>query len=210
VLRIITAANGDIIGGGFRTPNHEGSDYAWMFRVNPQGKLLWNRYFCDSLQRPWTYMGIYDLAETPEGNIVATGRVRDTIPGTNGDVNLNLFLLRTGADGCLNGNCSDSTQYITIVKEPGRKGLFGTLPNLRVAPNPVSTTLHVTLPEGSSGERRLEWYSLSGRLLHTLSVEEAHAETLTLPAPALPDGAYWLTLREGLRLTARQLIILKK
>jgi hypothetical protein len=56
----------------------------------------------------------------------------------------------------------------------------------------------------------LEWYSLSGQLLHAVPVEGRQAETLTLPAPALPDGAYWLTLREGLRLTARQLIILKK
>lgn len=72
VLRIITAANGDIIGGGYRIPSYDTYDYAWMFRVNPEGKLLWNRFFSDSLQRPWSFMGIYDLAETAEGDIIAT------------------------------------------------------------------------------------------------------------------------------------------
>jgi hypothetical protein len=211
VFRIITAANGDIIGGGFRVPSFDANDYAWMFRVNPEGKVLWNRFFCDSLQRPWTFMGIYDLAETAEGNIVATGRVRDTIQGGD-DVNSNLFFLRTGPDGCLNGNCSDSTQYITIVKEPGRRGLFGPLPNLRVAPNPVSTILHVTLPESSEKQRHLEWYSLSGRLMHNIDLSENSSEqrTLSISVPTVPDGLYWLVLREAGRPVAKQSIIIKK
>jgi hypothetical protein len=211
VLRIITAANGDIIGGGFRVPSFDTQDYAWMFRVNPEGRVLWNRFYSDSLQRPWTFMGIYDLAETAEGDIVATGRVRDTIQGGD-DVNSNPFFLRTGPDGCLNRNCSDSTQFITIVKEPGRGGLFGTLPNLRVAPNPVRTTLYVTLPEGKGGERHLEWYSLSGRRLQglALSGDEAAQKALPVDVPPVPDGLYWLVLREAGQPVAKQSIIIKK
>ena len=207
ILRVITAANGDIIGGGFRVPNYQTYDYGWMFRVSPEGEVKWNRFYSDSLVRPWNAFGIHDLAETPEGDIIATGIVTDTIGGDN--FSLNVLLLRVGADGCLQKDCDDRTQYITPVQEVFRVPFGASPARLEVSPNPVGAQLRVVLPEAGGPARQLEWYGLSGRQLGTVAVE-AHQREATLPTEDLPTGAYWLLLREAGLPVARALVFVRR
>ena len=208
ILRVITAANGDIIGGGFRVPNYPTYGYGWMFRVSPEGILKWNRFYSDSIVRPWNAFEIHDLAETPEGDIIATAIVTDTVV-EGGIANMNVLLLRVGADGCLQKDCDDRTQYITPVQEVFRVPFGASLARLEVSPNPVGAQLRVVLPEAGGPARQLEWYGLSGRQLGTVAVE-AHQREATLPTEDLPTGAYWLLLREAGLPVARALVFVRR
>ena len=139
-LRI--AANGDIIGVGSNTGDGKG----WLFRISADGILKWERNY-DNPHVPDGQEGylLYDVTETPDGGIAATGRVRHL--NAQGQDELDVWLLKVDSMGCLIPGC---TGYDVDVGESGVG--IATLPEvtdeIRIFPNPATSEaiLHYQLP----------------------------------------------------------------
>lgn len=119
IYRLILAQNGDIIGCGYdNTLIHEDDDYSagWIFRISPQGELLWERQYYMSEHFEWD--GVFPLesiVELPDGRLAATGWRLDR--RKDGTINGNVWLLITDENGCLSEGCDDETVWVTAVEE---------------------------------------------------------------------------------------------
>ncbi len=161
-----SCANGDILGSGFRDGgNFPNKGKGLLFRMSPQGELIWEHHYSDSLIRPWaSHMELLEVCEMADGRIAATGIVFDWYE-EGGRRDPNVVVLVLGPDGCLEPGCEGELQYITSVSEPIIKG--SALPRLVVSPVPSSGPMQVLLPEAlaGGGPYELRCYSADGRLL---------------------------------------------
>lgn len=211
VFGLITAANGDIIAAGYNYEAYGGEEQGWLFRASPAGDILWERYFSDSLQRPWSPIFFYDVEETSDGQIICVGYIEDSIPGVsiNVDRNINMAILMTDADGCLVSECPGGLQYITSAPEaPGRGG--EPMRWLEVAPNPAQSTLRVHLSEQlEPSSARLQLFNVAGRLVLDREAVGAGASQ-ELDVQGLSPGFYGLVLKERGRVVARQKVVIQR
>ncbi|MCO6487694.1 MAG: hypothetical protein J5I98_04710, partial [Phaeodactylibacter sp.] len=121
------AANGDIIGMGqarYEIYPDEINDIGyigWAFRMSPQGEILWDRYIYHE-RSPLLSGSFYHSTELPNGDLVFVGTYQDTFPNHEPFVNdVNVWLVRVGADGCLIPDCQD----MQIVTDTGVVTLTG-------------------------------------------------------------------------------------
>lgn len=185
-----TTANGDILGcGAYNSYNI--FDSAWLLRVSPQGEIIWEHYYSDSLLRPWYIMEPYDITETPDGRIAITGIALDSTP--IGPVNANVLLLVVDENGCLIEDCSEGYHLITEAAEPPEvEPRFG--PHLW--PNPADETLRVEweTPAGFFRIDRIDLYELTtGRLVMTQALD-GNQQPLTLSVSRLSGGIFLAVL----------------
>ncbi len=197
VYRIITAANGDILGCGvFQQNGNKGK--TWLFRMSSDGDLLWERHYSDSIQRPWSpQLEMLDLCEMADGRIAATGLVFDTT--AIGTFNINIGLLVLGADGCLEPNCSGLNQYITGAFQPITKN--APLPQMICSPNPASAIVQVELPQiiGSTQNKQLlRCYDAQGKLMAQINWDNT-VSARQIDVSHWPPGTYQLLFFEGSR-----------
>jgi len=190
VYRIITAANGDILGCGVYQKDG-GKGKTWLFRATVGGEILWERHYSDSIQRPWSpLLEMLDLCELADGRIAATGIVYDT--NAVGSLNPNVGVLLVGTDGCLEPGCTGVTQYITGVFEPLAQST--PLPQLRCSPNPASSLVSVKLPAVPTNvntQQTLRAYNAQGIMI--AEFPWAHAsETQQIVVSDWPPGVYQL------------------
>ncbi|MCO6488428.1 MAG: hypothetical protein J5I98_08425, partial [Phaeodactylibacter sp.] len=121
------AANGDIIGMGqgrydFYPEEIGGVGYfGWVFRMSPEGEVLWDRYIYHE-RSPLLSGSFYHSTELPNGDLVFVGTYQDTFSNYEPFVNdVNVWLVRVGADGCLIPDCQD----MQIVTDTGVVTLTG-------------------------------------------------------------------------------------
>lgn len=208
VFGLTTASNGDIIGAGFNVEALSEREKGWLFRATPEGNILWERSFSDSLQRPWSPIFFYDVSETSDGNIICGGQIEDVIPGVdiNAERNVNMVILVTDSEGCLLPGCSGGLQYITAapdlrVPQP--------LQWLEVAPNPAQEMLRVRIPFVSSEIRvHLELHDALGRMVVSRSMKD-HAEWEEINIGQFPSGYYSVVLYGNGIVLARNKVIIQ-
>ena len=208
IFGIITANNGDIIAAGYNYEASGGQEKGWLFRATSEGDILWERYFSDSLQRPWSPIFFYDLYEGSDGQIICTGFIEDSIPeiNINIDRNINMALLVTDADGCLSPGCPSGLQYITAAPEASHPE---PLQWLEVAPNPANDVLRVILPVFSNVKGiRLELWDAVGRVVVKHTVNEP-GDLEEIDIRQLPSGYYILVLYDNGVIRARNKIIIQ-
>lgn len=206
-LGLITAANGDVIGCGVTdAPVYQ---KGWLFRATPQGDILWQRFFSDSLKRPWSQLPFYDLAENPDGSIVVSGSVKDSVGGLNPydpeNVNENLVLLVTDANGCLTSDCPEGFQDVTTAV----KGINREIHSLEVYPNPAYDLLTIIIPENFQGQNtRVELYDALGRsVLQQNAGSNVASEKIDIQR--LKSGYYLLSLRSSDGKFVRQKVVIR-
>lgn len=131
IRRILIAKNGDILGAGtISSIVDELGESGFIFRIDPNGHLLWKRVFrvnkgMDLIAPPEFpfQSNLEDIIDLPSGDLLATGSVNKYVghdyPG--GPYNYDIWMLRTKQDGCLSPNCSYiqdivfKDQYIRLV-----------------------------------------------------------------------------------------------
>jgi len=136
ITNMITASNGDIVGVG----NHRfvgSKDTGWMFRMSPNGELLWETTF---KSQDWDIgdqieNNLNDIVELDDGSFIAVGWQDET---TDNQSLRDLWVMRVGPDGCLYEDGCDFGQFTTSVDE---ESLF--LDDIRVYPNPVTDLIQV-------------------------------------------------------------------
>lgn len=89
-------ANGDILGMGWKGMIIEGLSgrTGWVFRLRPDGELLWERRIAYPNITDQPYLEFYDAVAPPNGDLLLAG-VRDLDEDKFGS-----WLVKLGADGC--------------------------------------------------------------------------------------------------------------
>lgn len=208
VGRLITAQNGDILGCGY----YSGSSLAskgrgWLFRMTPEGEVVWERHYTDSLQRPWSpLIEFLDLCELDDGRIAATGIVFDL--NSDGIWNPNVALIVVDDQGCLDPGCSGYDQFITSTFEPIFR--LPDLPLLSISPNPTPGPFRVQLPEALKPGKNweLRCYDLQGRIWQQLPWPKGDT-ALNIDGSSWPPGLYLPVLFENNRPVATGKIIIQ-
>ena len=195
-----TAANGDIIGEGYRKFDRDDLnryvDCGWIFRLDPDsGEVIWDRTLCD-YRSPIYDMGFWDGVELANGDLVFTGLYQDTFPNAMPFINdPNVWLVRLSAEGCLVEGCNEWTIInpdgsITASEEqPLPEGRFVVYPN--PGNGQVWVALQGVYPDGK--QCRIILYDAQGRAMKT--------ETFYAGSPQpfdwgdLPPGMYYYLIR---------------
>jgi hypothetical protein len=190
IYRIIKANNGDILGLGYYSKGSNPGK-GWLFRASPQGEILWERYYSDSLQRPWSPLfELLDFCELEDGRIAAVGIVVDT--SIVGLPNANIGLLIVDANGCLYPDCTGANHYFTETFEP--MAIFPRRYSIICEPNPSAGSFHVRLPSLDTRHEpaELRVSDMSGNLLKRIEWT-SDATALQVENIGLPPGFYAIT-----------------
>ena len=203
------AQNGDLIGCGrgedspYDTIDEPDPYYCHIARIKPDGEFRWERRIFEKKDGGY-WPELYHGAEMPNGDLIFTGVVWDTIQTPENPSWDDLWLLKLDSNGCLEPGC-DFNQYILPVSEPA---LSVPLDVFRAFPNPFVTQFSLAAVLGKhipSGDYRMVLYDAAGRVViqqdfnpHLLT----RVETLQLPS-----GLYSLVIfRDGLEFQALKMV----
>ncbi|NBC10087.1 MAG: T9SS type A sorting domain-containing protein [Bacteroidetes bacterium] len=197
VYGMTVTENGDIVLCGWtRSPVLGGPSYSWLARFSPEGEMRWERSYLSpgSPQPAW---GFQDVTEAPDGGLAMCGFITDTVPGSPGAINDNVWLAKVGPDGCLTPGCQDSIIYITSTREaaggPAQiKEVF-----FRAFPNPASGPLQVQFYNPVRyRSARLRVFNMQGQQLWQAPLQKGTQE-LEIPAGQWASGLYLLQYEVG-------------
>jgi len=196
VWQLIKTKNGDYVGVGEAIYYHYNPNWStkfyyqagYAFRVRSDGSLKWERYFYDKPRQKYGWQYFFSVAEGDDGSLYFAGNIADSIPNVPGSsLNGNIWLVKTGPDGCLTPGCDELVPVST-------KKVLNRHPDiLRVYPNPGSSELNISWGDVPSLPQRIELRSLNGSMVYkeTLSGIDDRA---TIHAAHLPPGMYLVTL----------------
>jgi Secretion system C-terminal sorting domain len=171
-LRVLP--NGDLLGiGSADGPNATSfSTGGWLFRMSPDGQLLWERAISDKRYGIGEFM---DAVATPDNGILATGNI-----SAKNDINqIYTWVVKVDGNGCYESDC-DSILLITPTGEitfPDR--------SYRLYPNPATDFFYI---EGLTGteERDFEIYNTLGQTVLSIPFPQANIVNVD----QLPSGLY--------------------
>ncbi len=174
----------------------------WMFKINPDGELEWERVFYDS-DYVHSYK-MYDILQTPDGSIYTVGQTTDSLVVDNGDgtsqviYDQNIWLVRFDENGCFNGDCGPdnggywdlSGKISTSVDKPSSR-----IEGLSVYPNPSSGIFRLDLSAILLTDLSYQVYDVSGRLVKEKSIA-GNSSLVEIDLSAFEQGVYFLQLYE--------------
>ncbi|HNO38757.1 MAG TPA: hypothetical protein PKN57_12565, partial [Saprospiraceae bacterium] len=146
VWHLLKTKNGDYVGVGTCLYIRNNKDWSYKFafetgyafRVDKDGNALWERYYVDKGRSKFGYQSFYAVAEGDDGSLYFSGHITDSIPNVPGSgLNSNIWLVKTGPDGCLTPGC-DSLVSVSTKKVLNRHPDL-----LTVYPNPGSSELNI-------------------------------------------------------------------
>jgi hypothetical protein len=187
------AANGDIIGAGsVDLSGLELGRGGYVFRMRPDGTLLWERYLAD-VRFPDDSHFFNDVIEADDGGIVLTGLLRDSFPnGEPAITNPNVWLVKLDSLGCLEPGCSrfqvmGATVNTEQIPQPPN--------NLRLFPNPTATFTQLQWPPDTELRYPLQVqvYDLAGRSVLARSFVQ---DPVVLQCAAWPPGYYFVKVQD--------------
>lgn len=132
-------------------------------RINADGDVLWQKQYThqDPLTGEHRESTLMDILEDQQGNIVATGFVRNVYDGVRTS---DTWILKVDADGCL-GDTGDCGVLVTDVAE---------LPELSstmsIYPNPLQIGSSLTIANLPEGEHVVNIYGITGQQIASTTV----------------------------------------
>jgi len=211
-VAITKAANGDIIGCGFvNNPNYNYSS-GWLFRLSPNGELLWEREYV-SYTPTVNFLVPQGIDEDDNGNIIATGAIIDALP--TGGYEGNALLLKVLPNGCFTPNCNGGAEDTLIVastvvgiKEasplpPPKEG------GLVISPNPTNDVLQILLPN-QRVNAQIHITNLLGSTLKIVPLPPHYKQPyFSIATHDLPNGMYLVsyTVAGKQAITAKLIIV---
>jgi outer membrane protein assembly factor BamB len=192
-LRDITiSANGDIIGCGNISL---GSQKAWLFRLNGQGELLWEKNYTSALT-PINIFEFEEIVESPDGSITAVAQIflQDTLNGfpyPDGSV----WLVHLDSTGCFTPDCVSDTIVITDVLEPESPEAHNA-PSVffSVAPNPSVGPMRVVFQQPLPWRQaRLRVWDARGQAVQQQTLAQG-AQQAQVDLADFPPGLYLIAL----------------
>lgn len=193
IMRLKTAANGDILGCGSYTETNNiprVSDSPWLFRMSSDGDLLWEHVYYDydstlsseGSSRPGS---LFDFIELPEGDIITVGSMYFNLMS-------DMLVLRVDSNGCMEEtNCEDVVplDLITLSEEPVNT------PSFQLYPIPASDVLYISYEVNTE----LLFLCIRNWLGQQVMLEPLHGPSTSIDISLLPPGMYVVsTLLHGI------------
>jgi hypothetical protein len=182
-----TLRNGDIMGCGryselAQTPKI--NDSPRLFRMSPEGELLWERtYFDIDTNDKESRRGVLlDFVELDNGDIMAVGNFRYE--------DNDMLIMRVDSNGCLDPENCHEVNIVDIIT--ATQSVPYESRNLTIYPNPVPDILHIEF-ESSVYQLDIELLDTNGRIVTIGILTEGHGEINT---SELPAGIYWVNLKQ--------------
>ncbi|GAB1398064.1 hypothetical protein MASR1M65_28440 [Saprospiraceae bacterium] len=110
VWQLIKTKNGDYVGVGEavhlskQNIQYQGVvlECGYAFRVGSDGSLKWERYFYDKPKQKYGWQYFFSVAEGDDGSLYFAGNIsRQHSQCAGSSLNGNIWLVKTGPDGCL-------------------------------------------------------------------------------------------------------------
>ena len=198
IAHLFTTQNGDIIGLGGDAANYEGfpelEEGGWLFRLNNQGDILWQRNITD-LRMPALGATFTWGQELDNGDLVFIGTIIDTLD--NGIFNYDVWVVKTDANGCLVPDCT-STQFIThngiISNTFDAEDLEGS--GVKIFPNPALNELTIERREMKQ-LLQIQIYDILGNEVLKKQIT-FHQKNIDISS--LPQGCYFIQIENHLPL----------
>jgi hypothetical protein len=192
------AKNGDIIGVGSKEDNDKKPRTSgWLFRLSHDGKMKWTRTIRDenglSTAKAIVAGDLYDVKESANGMLYATGLYMDTFPNYKPFINNNnVWLIGVDSMGCFVPNCGEKQLWTDI-----DDALLLTFEQpFKIYPNPAKDIIHVlSLSDFGNIEKVIyEIYDLEGRLIQRNQLLNT-TSILNINLPPLISGSYLLNIQ---------------
>jgi hypothetical protein len=194
---LFAAQNGDVIGCGLaeREPDDDNEWFAgYVHRMDTAGQTRWTRHIIDSTHGAYIEYFYYGL-ELPNGDLMFSGEVSDTLPYYNHPDRYDAWLVRTDVNGCFTPGCAGLFESPVSSREPVREpgGLFALLPNPFRDQLGLGTLLGRDIPPGAY---RAQVWDARGRLLQEQAIRPELLSFFDLRGQ--PPGLYVVqVLRDG-------------
>ena len=185
IHRLKTLNNGDILGMG-RTTNYENNpiieDDPFIFRMTPDGELLWERTFVEIDPEDGESKGgaICDVEELENGDLLGTGYLRNE--------SWDVLLFKTDANGCIHEEDCDQVSVITTTKE-----LSDQYTSVKIFPQPaIENQVTLQIDEAVfSSDLQIHCFDLQGRKL-PISIDKITLQEYIISQ--LPKGISFLEI----------------
>ncbi len=190
-----------LIGCGYEYPDYINQPnqqlFGWLFRMNKNRKVLWERSYIDSTYQGVTF-GLRHIIPTRDGGYLATGTITNFMTGVWESHN---WLLKLDSMGCLEPGCSN-INYITDTEEV----VFLKGKDIKVYPNPASDYVQVEFP--SDFDTGQETYAvLVSNWGGIVRQEKINAHNTQLNLSGVTSGMYYLMIRRGNEIIGSKRII---
>jgi hypothetical protein len=176
---------------------NKGPYYGWMFRVDENKEVLWQRSYSDT-----TYEGrnarFNHIKQTPDGGFIMIGALTNTMSGVS---ETHVWLMKVDSNGCLTPGC-DSFNIISS-SEPV---VFPSGLALQLYPNPATSEVTLSLsPELPDHDLLASLVSPSGQVLRQQSYLHP---SIRFDTSGLPPGMYYVTVhRKGSLVGVEKLVV---
>ena len=199
INNLIIAESGDIIGAGTGILERNTTAGAgWLFRLSPDGELLWSRKYIHiasdfEFDSGNERAGFLQVMELPDGDIMAVGGNTDTLL-LDDEIyqDYDVWILRVDGDGCLEPDCEGYDQIITRIIDLPQLDLSL---DFSIYPNPSADIVQLRLSE-TCPSCSYTLYSSSGQQMYQVS--ELSSMQHSIDVSAYSPGWYpWILTYEG-------------
>jgi hypothetical protein len=177
-------------------PGHNYTDYGRLTKINPQGQIIWQRwYFPDSIPGDH-FHDMYDMKATDNGFTMVAHSI-DYEAASQGQQG---WLIKTDTAGCLTPGCGSVGISAPETANIGQMLIY---------PNPASDNIAIdlSLPEGISGGT-LEIVDMLGRTVYSESIP-FHNTSYIINTSGWKTGSY-VAHCTGLKTQVSQIIVVSK
>ena len=190
LINLYRTANGDIIGmGSINLLDEDLGVAGWIFRLNPQGELLWERRIAD-LTRPYLRSWLSSAVENADGSLVFVGTILDTYADQTPVINdYNVWVVKLDSEGCLEPDCGT---YQVITNTTAEVVPAGS-PELRIYPNPARGAFQASMESFQQPiyPAVIALSDMNGRLVRQVE-QSGNAD---IDTAGLPPGIYVVQVR---------------
>lgn len=208
VYSLTKAANGDIIGAGsIDVSDRDLGQAGWVFRLNSQGGLLWERFIAD-VRFPLNLHRFNDVIESNDGGIVLTGSLQDSFPNHDPFINNpNIWLVKLDSMGCLEPDCG-SFQVMGAVVGTETPIQLSPKATLHLFPNPTDDYFQLRWLEENQAAYPLNVsiYNLQGLLVFKQSYTK---KPVIISSINWAKGMYLVKVKNKIGLTLTQKLIVQ-
>ena len=199
IYRLKTMRNGDIIGSGSYTELADDPrirDSPWLFRMSPEGALLWERVYYDfdstlASHGSSRIGALYDFIELEDGDIIGVGDLWYNLKSE-------MLIMRVDSNGCLDPDNCNEVNIVDI--QTTTKELPFAKRDFEVYPNPVTTNFNIH-QLFNYGEIDYEIFDYSG---NRITNGRIFPESTEINVDNFPSGIYLLFIYKNGRLLGSQ------